>query len=875
MRLLGYMMVASLLLFPVSDARAQKGHTIGTNEVVMEGRGHFDNWTSAATTIVVDDDGVRPRRLRRHSNAVLEIVEALRQRPPEHLRDKPKEEIELLDVVQGGSNREDVVNALDGDMSTFWEPAPPTSADNLVNEWWFTVDMGRVVFANRIVLRFVDSEQGDPFLLFDVLTSDGQKPISALGGNVIEFLPVMQTIEPNRSRRLFEIDLSSTHEEAREPLVRFVQVAVRGSNLDRGTEVSEEEYGLLDAGDQGIVEHTKRHSDGRESAVPEEVYWELEPERQGSIRHFRRERPRLAELEVWGDGDEILGGTLVRGGVIETSVESPVGNILDDNLVTSISLDTDDLVPGQDAVTVDLGSSYWVDSQRMAMNFRPSGHSGSFLTYQLDFSDGQRNADGSLVWTEVKRIDRGHQIGYYSCGIGCYVPSSSMLVDRHDFDLVKARFFRLLWDVVKLELNEIFVFVAEMQLFGSGYQPEVWLESDFIEMPSSQNLTEISWEADTPPGTQVVLQTKTGTTLISDTLYYKDDGELLGRGEAGSKKYYSRAYRKSQGEKILLFEEGPDWSPLSEHYKDSMGSTITSPAPRKMVKVRATLLSDDPDAAATLHSIRLSFSDPIARRLLGEVMPTRVAELGIERSFSLYVKLDTLEQPFDELLVRAPSGMVLGEGDDVEKQVHLFSGPAAADELQEAGDLQVLGSGDSLHVKFPLLESGAEVLRLDFPATLYSSGGRLEASLRNSKSEFWQQVDVGDATGEVASNTLLVIAQPESRELFRDLDISPRVASPNGDGINDEVVAEFTVVLLGVSEAVEMEVYDLGGRLVRRLMAQREESAGRYRIAWDGTDDSGQLAPPGVYAVRLFVEADTEGAGLDKEHVLESIALAY
>ena len=89
-----------------------------------------------------------------------------------------------------------------------------------------------------------------------------------------------------------------------------------------------------------------------------------------------------------------------------------------------------------------------------------------------------------------------------------------------------------------------------------------------------------------------------------------------------------------------------------------------------------------------------------------------------------------------------------------------------------------------------------------------------------------------------------MVTQPESKELFRDLEISPRVASPNGDGINDEVVAEFTVVLLSVSESVEMEVYDLSGRLIRRLMAQREASAGRYRIAWDGTDDYGLLAPP-------------------------------
>ena len=869
MRWFGCMMVASFLLFPLSDARAQKGHTIGANEVVIEGSGHFERWLSAAATLQIEDDGVRPRRLRRHTNAVLEIVDALRQRPPEHLRNKAKEEIELLDAVQAGSNREDVVNALDGDMSTYWEPALPTSADNLANEWWFTVDLGRLVFANRIVVRFVDSGQGDPFLLFDVLTSDGQKPISALGGKIIEFLPVMQTLEPNRSRRLFEVDLSNTDQEAREPLVRFVQLVVRGSNLDRGTEVSEAEYGLLDVWEQGVVEYTKRLSDTRESAVPEEVYWDLEPERRGSIRYFRRERPRLAELEVWGDGDEILGGTLIRGGAILTLEEANAPLILDSDLVSNTSLYTYLYVPGQDELVVDLGSSYWVDSQRMAVTFRPAAHAVNFREYQLDFSDGQRQPDGSPVWTVVKQIEH-EEFGFYVNG---YVPASSMLVYRHDFDLIKARFFRLLWDVKRGDRRS--VYLAEMQLFGSGYQPEVWLESDNIEMPGSRNLTEISWEADTPPATQVVLQTKTGNTLISDTLYYKDDGELLGRGEAGSKKYYSRAYKKSQGEKKLHFEEGPDWSPLSERYEDSSGSKITSPAPRKIVTVRATLLSDDPDTAATLHSIRLSFSDPIARRLLGEVMPTRVEALGVEHPFSLYVKVDTLEQQFDELLVGAPSGMVLGEGDDVEERVHLFSGLAAADELREAGELQVLGYGDSLHVKFPLLESGVEVLRLDFPATLYSSGGRLKASLRNSDSEFWQQIDVGDASDEVASNTLIVVAQPESKELFRELNISPRVASPNGDGINDEVVAEFTVVLLGVSEAVEMEIYDLSGRLVRRLIDQREASAGRYRIAWDGTDDSGHLAPPGVYAVRLGLDADTDGAGLDETHAMRTIALAY
>ncbi len=850
------LLVASLLLFPVTDAWAQRGHSIRANQVVIEGSRHFENWVSAAATVEVSADGVRPRRLRRHTNAALEIVEALRQRPPKHLRNKPTEEIELLDAVQAGSNREDVVNVFDGDMSTYWEPDPPSSAQiNLADEWWFTVDLGRVVFANRLVVRFVGPGQGDPFLLFDVLTSDGQKPISALGGNAIEYLSVIQTIEPNRTRRHFEVDLSNAGQEARESLVRFVQVVVRGSNLDRGAEVSKLDYDGLDAGEKGLVEYSTRLSDTRESAVPEKVYWKLEPERRGSIRYFRRERPRLAELEVWGGGDEILGGTLFRGGTIVTRQEIEPGAFLDHDLVTSIILKN---TTGQDDLVVDLGSSYWVDSQRMATNFRGSGSARGFSNYELNFSDGQRHADGSLVWTVATRIEREYS---------GYRPASTMLIDRHDFDPVKARFFRLLWE------GWANAYLAEMQLFGSGFQPEVWLESDNIEMRRSKNLTEISWEADTPPGTQVVLQTKTGNTVITDTLYYTTEGQLLGKGDAGAKKYYSRAYKSIRGEKILLHEEGPDWSPLSGRYEDPSGSKITSPSPRKIVKVRATLLSDDAHTAATLRSVRLRFSDPFARRLLGEVTPTLVEAMGVERSFSLYVKVDTLERQFDELLVRPPSGMVLGEGDDVQKHIRLFSGPAT--ELDESPGLEVLGYGDSLHVKFPPVESGIEVLRLDFPATLYSSGGVLEASLRNSDSEFWQRVDPGDATGEVASSTFIVVAQPESRVLFWELNISPRVASPNGDGINDEVMVEFTLVLVGANQTVEMEIYDVSGRLVRRLTQRRETGAGRYRIAWDGTDDSGHLAPPGLYAVRLGLEADTDGAGLDKKHALQTVALVY
>ena len=874
-----------LLVFCSIDAWAQSGHAIGSNRVLAEGREHFENWTIPVGTIVIDDGGVRPRKLRRHTNAVLDAVDFLRLRRPDYLSSKTKDEIELVDAVRAGSNRETVVNALDGDMSTYWEPDSPSEEFDLASQWWFTVDLGRTVIANRIVLRFVSEGEGDPFLLFDVLISDGQKPPSAIAGDQLDYLSVLQTQTPNKTQRVFEVDLSNTPQASRLATVRFVQVLVRASDLDRGQEVSEAQYLELPQEDRGRIEYTKLIEGLREFPVQEGVYAQLPDDHRGAIHHYRRERPRLAELEVWGDGDEIVHQVEARGGSYRSRQEHNTDLLTDGDVQTKIFFDVSAFEVGSDLdeFLIDLGASYWIDAQRMITNFKGSVWTVSFGDYWLDFSDGTREPDGSFEWQRVASVEQPSvgERGKYGG-----IVRSGMHVDRNDFDLVKARLFRLVFfaDLLRASFSggTPAVNLAELQLFGSGFLPGVSLESDPIRLPGSQNLTEIEWQAETPPGTKVVMQTKTGDVLIPDTLYYHIDGSLIGRGEPGSKKYYGRAFKKFQGEKVVIFEEGPEWSPLSALYEDHTGSAITSPAPRRIIKIRATLLSDDPDTAATLKSVVLKFSDPVARRLLGEIMPTRVEALGVERPFSLYVGVDTLEQAFDELLLQAPVGMVLGASADVEDRVQLFAGQVSELETLEedpgayrVGELDVLRFGDSLHVKFPVIESDVEVLRLDFPATLYSAGGQIAVSLRLAQEEFWQRVDVGDVLPAVESNALTVVALPRNKELFQGLRVDPRVATPNGDGINEEVVFEFTVVLLGVSRPVQIEIYDLGGHLVRRVEEIRPVSTGHYRIGWDGLDVSGKLAPPGIYVARLGLDADTEGAGVAGDHALETIALAY
>jgi flagellar hook assembly protein FlgD len=49
---------------------------------------------------------------------------------------------------------------------------------------------------------------------------------------------------------------------------------------------------------------------------------------------------------------------------------------------------------------------------------------------------------------------------------------------------------------------------------------------------------------------------------------------------------------------------------------------------------------------------------------------------------------------------------------------------------------------------------------------------------------------------------------------------------------------------------VSLRVYDICGRLVRKL-ADLDQPPGRYRLAWDGTDDLGRAVASGVYFHRL------------------------
>ena len=67
----------------------------------------------------------------------------------------------------------------------------------------------------------------------------------------------------------------------------------------------------------------------------------------------------------------------------------------------------------------------------------------------------------------------------------------------------------------------------------------------------------------------------------------------------------------------------------------------------------------------------------------------------------------------------------------------------------------------------------------------------------------------------------------------------------------------YRVLSIDGGKSIELRVFDLGGRLVRRIQSVTAAGGGFGSLAWDGRDDRGRLAADGVYFIHL------SGPGID------------
>ena len=153
---------------------------------------------------------------------------------------------------------------------------------------------------------------------------------------------------------------------------------------------------------------------------------------------------------------------------------------------------------------------------------------------------------------------------------------------------------------------------------------------------------------------------------------------------------------------------------------------------------------------------------------------------------------------------------------------------------------------DGFAVQLPQPVRSGQLVEVDFAAAIFLDATRFELSLEDSRlaDPVRQRVEIGDATELVESSTN-VVRLPPGRSLWANASIAPSVLTPNGDGVNDELIAALDLVDVLTTRPVQLEIFDLAGR---RVAGGRVDGHGRTaavdmgRAQRDGrTSAAGQL----------------------------------
>jgi hypothetical protein len=825
--------VVTLVTLTLTHAVAQQGHAVRGNQVIVDQASHWNAWAGAASLVQVSQrDGVTPLLVRKNINAAL---------------DAPQFSITGAGGPEVGSGSATRLNVIDGDPTTSWGPDPRSP----LSDWWLDLNLGRLVVVQKIVIHFADEGEGDPFLQFKVLAWRQPPPRSTTkyylaGTKIPRFWEIGRTSKPGKTQRVFEFEVRATEganaDFIGDPLER-IQIVALSTDSTKSQEITLDEREALPAAHQGAVEYYRQERSGRETLITEAEYQVIDAERRGPIRYYRRETPRIAEIEIFSAGNNINLGLVDRGG--SATIEIGGGDVKD----IGSTIADGDYSKGHNGSAFDeetyefledLGSLFWIDT----MHFLTDG--GSALdVFSVDISDGTRAPDGSIQYSRVNDSSASGNVGIAS--------TSGVRYREIRTEPTKVRFLR---STFANPLNLLsYIGFTEVMLYGAGYVPEVVLTSDLVLLGSTKNLISVNWDADEPEGTRVQLQTRTGDLLVEQKIYQNDKGNVVTQAR------YDKLPGSKKGEITSFFEAGPDWSTWSVPYEHT-GAEITSPSPRKYLQMRATLITDRADTAATLRSVVLNMSDPVAAHLEGEIWPVRVGQIGVEEEFSLFVRPTFTEsgQRFNELKIEATAGA----------RMELLGLRLGTDAQFEAGDASELSpdeltllstATDTMHVHLAQsVRQGTELVEVRFRATILGNSASFRGFVRSTvDSEFWQRIDPGDATPLAASQTVTVLAL-EGSEVIGDFRIMQPVVTPNDDGVNDNLRVEFSVARVAGKRAVTLAIFDLGGRSVARVEELREDSRGQYSLLWDGRDTSGNHVAPGIYVARIDVAVDSDRA---------------
>jgi len=834
--LIWFLSVGGALAQPQSTIREETGYRIEPGLAIVEDPAHWRGWEAGSGTRIVEADGtVRPRFIRADIDAVANAGE-------------------FVNITVGGAGADTTTGGVsaygtqadslttafvvDGDLDTWWEPDT-----EFLDDAWVEIDLGRTVVARRIRVRFAAT--GDPFLMFRVLVADGTQSFGRQRSR--RFQRAGQVAAPNKDQREFVFDLPP-----RRPVpdgiegepVQFVRIDLLGTNGPRAEQVSELEYSRMPPEDRGAVDYFRVTVIGREIPVLLESYLQLSPAQQGPVRFYRREHPRLAEVEVEALGDNII--ALTQRALLESGnfFDDLVRRFVTDGLMrTGMTVREYDPFRDRDQLLIDLGARFWIDRIRLLADRTP------LTSYQIRLSDGSLSAEGDFVWSTLdERINPERYLEVQET----FPPRPVRLVELRRLNLLNdARLSGKL---------------SEIQAYGEGFVSDVTLTSPLIKFDSRQMVTTVHWEGEVPAGTSLEIRTRSGDELIQIPHFLNSAGREI------SEALWERSRPENRGPIRVEELPGPDWSPWSTPYLET-GRPYRSPSPRRMTLLQARLRTFQPLRAAAIRRVTLALAPPLVDMAVAEVTPTRRIDPGRERDFTLYLRVE--RQPgdpgFGSVRLRSSSaaaidvtGVRLGSDNELRFDQAETLWPGAL-------EVNRLDDGDAFDLPADVDLSG-RVMEFRFRTSVFLPSTTFSLELVSADGERLQQVDVGDATTLVSSNQLVVVSKLEGLPLLGPLEIDSPVFTPNGDGIRDETEVLITVFQLQGQRAVHMRIHDLSGRQVRELNFTPPSPSGQHRVVWDGRDDSNRLVVPGIYVLRVDIPTD---AGASGTSALRTLSVVY
>ncbi len=321
------------------------------------------------------------------------------------------------------------------------------------------------------------------------------------------------------------------------------------------------------------------------------------------------------------------------------------------------------------------------------------------------------------------------------------------------------------------------------------------------------------------------------------------------------------------------------------------GQRINVPGERPFFQIRIDFTSEDYRSATAVRNLRIEqLFPPILREAVAEIVPAADVAAGLDTLFTYAVRPRFRDGDPGFNRIRIPTPTVVSEVQSVEfaygresierSEAVPFETIARTQELFVLGIPRVdpsISQNDSLvvlvkfrgrvlnvktnftgHVFLDTVGAGPST---DYSNIIFLTDEDASGSIDTLQTILPQRILQGDVlafTEDMSDrNTLDVVTSVAHAidDVVQRLRVEPNPFTPNSDGVNDASRITYDILRVVEDVPVTLEVYDLSGRAVRSWTNDR--AVGSFAEEWDGTDNSGNHVPPGLYLLKVTGDTDT------------------